>query len=197
VVSEKQYSSLEKPKIKAEDNPWYLLATLYGVPEPGDEERQTKNRLAWNRYFSAHLDDKTRERLIEKRHPAEELTPFSPEGLQEITTAFAERCKASGKNLALPPSGAAINFGDVKFVEKFLSFDGYLFSRDAFFQNATLSGVGGFSGATFSRWATFGDADFYNGAFFDGTAFSGRVSFDGTTFSGSARFRNATFSAEA
>jgi hypothetical protein len=41
------------PKIKAEDNPWYLLATLYGVPERGDQELKDKNRRAWNRYFAA------------------------------------------------------------------------------------------------------------------------------------------------
>jgi hypothetical protein len=46
------------PKIKAEDNPWYLLATLYGVPERGDQELKDKNRRAWNRYFAANLDAK-------------------------------------------------------------------------------------------------------------------------------------------
>lgn len=44
------------PKIKAEDNPWYLLATLYGVPSEGNDELRTKNRVAWNRYFAANLD---------------------------------------------------------------------------------------------------------------------------------------------
>jgi hypothetical protein len=37
------------PKIKAEDNPWYLLATLYGVPKEHDEELKSRNRIAWNR----------------------------------------------------------------------------------------------------------------------------------------------------
>jgi hypothetical protein len=67
------------PEIKAEDNPWYLLATLYGVAE------RDRNRVAWNRYFAANLDEETRTKLIEeKRHPAEELTPFSPEELEEV-----------------------------------------------------------------------------------------------------------------
>jgi hypothetical protein len=43
-------------KIKAEDNPWYLLATLYGVPTAGDDKLKAKNRIAWNRYFAANLD---------------------------------------------------------------------------------------------------------------------------------------------
>jgi hypothetical protein len=37
------------PKIKAEDNPWYLLATLYGVPGKNDRELAVENRRAWNR----------------------------------------------------------------------------------------------------------------------------------------------------
>jgi hypothetical protein len=32
------------PNIKAEDNPWYLLATLYGEPKSDDEKLQVKNR---------------------------------------------------------------------------------------------------------------------------------------------------------
>src|ERR1700741_1829299 len=34
-------------KIKAHDNPWYLLATLYDVPGFLDHELQVKNRAAW------------------------------------------------------------------------------------------------------------------------------------------------------
>jgi hypothetical protein len=43
-------------KIKAEDNPWYLLATLYGAPKGDGDELQAKNRAAWNRYFAAALN---------------------------------------------------------------------------------------------------------------------------------------------
>ncbi|MFZ3326553.1 MAG: hypothetical protein WA231_11935, partial [Methylocella sp.] len=94
--------------IKAEDNPWYLLATLYSVS--GDNKTINKNRVTWNRYFAANLDAETRTKLIEeKRHPAEELTLLSLEELQEVATAFSERRKASGVELALPDSSADIN----------------------------------------------------------------------------------------
>jgi hypothetical protein len=46
------------PKIRAEDNPWYLLATLYGAPEFDNYELQAKNTVAWNRYFAANFDVK-------------------------------------------------------------------------------------------------------------------------------------------
>ena len=84
-------------KIKAEDNPWYLLATLYDVPNVGrdlttpeeDAELTTrisdKNRVAWNRYLAANLDEKTRAKLIQTRRPAlgsvlRLLPPVSPIG---------------------------------------------------------------------------------------------------------------------
>ena len=58
------------PKMmKAEDNPWYLLATLYGVPVNLRDERRDRNRRAWNRYFAANLDEDKRAPLIkEGRH---------------------------------------------------------------------------------------------------------------------------------
>jgi hypothetical protein len=115
------------PKIKAEDNPWYLLATLYGVPRDGDHELQAKNRSAWNRYFAANLDGETRAKLIEeKRHPLEELRPFSPNELREVETAFVERSKAPAKKLALPASNARIDFLNVQF-DRDADFEQYLF----------------------------------------------------------------------
>ena len=112
------------PKMKAEDNPWYLLATLYGVPDIGDQQLRDKNRIAWNRYFAVNLDQETRAKLIdEKRHPMEELTPFSPEDLQEIERAFSARCKASHKTL--PKSTSFVHFENVQFDDP-ITFEGFL-----------------------------------------------------------------------
>jgi hypothetical protein len=191
-------------KIKAEDNPWYLLATLYGVPRRGDDEVQAKNRVAWNRYFAAKLEEETRTKLIEeKRHSAEELTPFSPEQLEDVRRTFAKRCKASGQILALPASDADIDFSYVDF-EQGAVFGGYLV-RNCFFLNATFSGAAVFArttfseaahfdGAAFSSWASFGGAAFSGGASFDGATFSGNASFGGAAFSGGASFDGAAFS---
>ena len=51
------------PKKKAEDNPWYLLATLYGAPERWGDELQVKNLTAWNRYYASSFDEKVRTNL--------------------------------------------------------------------------------------------------------------------------------------
>jgi uncharacterized protein YjbI with pentapeptide repeats len=196
----------EPPKIKAGDNPWYLLATLYGVPTPRDASLvQAKNRVAWNRYFAANLNDETRARLIEeKRYSAEELRTFSSGELQEVATAFAERRKAAMKDFALPASGAEIDFANIRF-EQYAWFKGFLFSKPSSFHSATFSEgasfddanfldgarfVGatfygaGFSGVTFALWAHFEGATFSRGAYFNGTTFSGGADFNGASFSG-------------
>lgn len=193
------------PKIKAEDNPWYLLATLYGVPQRRFDGLRAKNRTAWNRYFAANLYEESRTKLIEeKRHPPEELTPFSPDELREVATAFAERSKASAKELALPASNAEIDFSNVDFErDAVLSrclfssqaiFNGASFSGGAYFGGASFSGQAAFVGATFSGQAVFSGATFSGEAFFDGAAFSGWASFCDATFSSSSFFRSATFS---
>jgi hypothetical protein len=65
---------IDKPKLKPEDNPWYLLATLYGEPEADDGELHAQNRGAWNRYMSRWLKDDIRAKLIEdRRHLADDL----------------------------------------------------------------------------------------------------------------------------
>ncbi|MDQ6868107.1 MAG: pentapeptide repeat-containing protein [Pseudomonadota bacterium] len=180
------------PRIKAEDNPWYLLATLYGVPEPENHELQLKNRLAWSRYFAANLDEETRKDLIKERRLFEiELVPFSPEELQKVATAFAERCKALANKPALPPSDADIDFSNVEF-EYNASFEQYLFGRYSFFRSATFTNEADFAGATFTFLADFDGAVFSREADFSDTTFFSGADFVGVTFSDIANFRGAT-----
>lgn len=211
--NKRTFSDLEKarneagepkpPRTKAEDNPWYLLATLYGVPGFEDRELRTKNRVAWNRYFAGNLDGETRAKLIEeKRHPAEELTPFSAEELQEVADAFAERRKVSAKKLALPARDAYIDFSNVEF-ERDALFQRYLFSKSTSFQGSTFSGGASFIGATFRPYpssasssfeASFERATISVEASFRRATFCGEASFERADFSGDAEFLNASFS---
>jgi Pentapeptide repeats (9 copies) len=148
------------PKIEAEDNPWYLLATLYGVPEFRDEELRKKNRVAWNRYFAGNLDEARRAQLITmKRHSLEELTPFSSETLHEIEEAFAGRCKGLETPLVLPKSDSGIDFSNVQF-DRYVTFERHLFFDKADFENAVFDGQADFAGATFLGMARFEDAAF-------------------------------------
>ncbi len=207
------------PKIKANDNPWYLLATLYGEPadEP-DEDLHTKlkerNRVAWNCYYSAALDQVTRARLIdEKRHPKAELTPFSTEDLDEIAEHFKVRCNSVGVAPVMPEVSATIDFENVEFEQEAL-FRGYLFAQRVFFlnasfsQNATLatatfirdaifadaifSGLADFTNATFAGWAIFNSAKFSRWAVLTSVAVRGTAEFVSAEFSQGASFKSAT-----
>jgi uncharacterized protein YjbI with pentapeptide repeats len=205
------------PKKKAEDNPWYLLATLYGVGE------RDENRRAWNRHFAARLDPITRAKFIEeKRHPEEELKPFSREERLKVERDFEERCNSSGQNVLLPNCDWAIRFDGVQF-DKPVTFEGFLFpdctfehavfspevnarfrnatfSRGISFKKATFYGQANFNGASFTandspaRERDFSGATFHREAFFANVTFSGKVYFEGTTFSDETKFMAASFS---
>jgi len=194
---------LKSSKIKAEDNPWYLLATLYGVPELGDYDLQKKNRVAWNRYFADGLAEETRARLVsEKRHSAGELMPFSPKELHEVEEAFAQRCKRKITALALPPTDSLPDFKRVEF-DQCILFEGYLFQycrfQDAVFRDlvsfnkATFRVSANFLGTTFCDVAGFAGATFDFHAEFARATFSSRANFDSATFFYVSTFENATF----
>jgi uncharacterized protein YjbI with pentapeptide repeats len=184
------------PKIKAEDNPWYLLATLYGVPGKNDRELAVENRRAWNRYFAKRLNDETRTKFIEeKRHKAEELMPYSPHQLEEIAKVFAERGKASTKTLSIPKPSEVIDFSNVQF-DRNVSFNRYLFPPCSF-EGATFSGDASFLGVTFSLQSDFKNATFCGNAIYGRVIFSGYANFEGATFSGIAFFCDAIFDAYA
>ena len=203
------------PKFKAEDNPWYLLATLYGVPGNLQDERWDRNRRAWNQYFAANLDFETRAQLVkEKGYCEAELTPFSEAELRDIKSSFAERSKGSKWHIELP---AIIDFSNVRFDEKtYFShhiftecrFTGADFSDPADFRNSVfLKGVNfdsvnfrdevSFIRATFSSFAEFGDATFSRAATFEQATFRGGALFVPVTFAGPVSFRSAAFFNEA
>ncbi len=183
------------PKIRAEDNPWYLLATLYGVPENMQDERWARNRRNWNRYFAAELDEITKARLIEeKQYSKEELTSFSPEEENEIAKRLAERKGLANTTLDPPPRGTPVDFQRVHF-DRHAFFDGYLFTYCSF-RNARFSNDAdaSFEGATFCRKAHFDGATLLGTARFHRAHFLAMATFDRATFSGLTMFSHATFS---
>src|ERR1700730_10735281 len=71
------YGMAPKAKSSAKHHPWYLLVTLYGVPEAKDETLRAKNRVAWNRYVATKWHDNydLAELADSHRYPAQELIP--------------------------------------------------------------------------------------------------------------------------
>jgi hypothetical protein len=171
-----------KPKITAEDNSWYLLATLYGDPTSDDCELQVRNRRAWNRYMSRALDQRDRDRI--PRHLVDEMVPFSPEELADFGKAFAQRHQEAGSAASpIPPElkpEDQIDFSDIHFNCPLL-FDGFVFPV-----------VSRFTRATFSQPIAF-NAIFLIQVYFEDATFSERAVFEGATLSRGAYFGRDLF----
>lgn len=189
-----------KPKLRpANENPWYLLATIYGEqPENGDRDAElhAKNRIAWNRYMAGLIGKEDRTKLRElkdeagaPRFSSEELEPYSSEEQRRLFFSFKNRGNKR------PPSGV-INFSDTQFARPFAA-NLFIFPHRADFKHATFSGTADFERATFSDRVDFTSATFSGMADFASATFSDWVDFEGATFSGLADFASATFSREA
>jgi hypothetical protein len=199
--------SAGKPKRKAEQCPWYLLATLYGVPESNDDELQMKNRVAWNHLVASLLSDDARAKLPAVMEPQSSFTP--PESMALLEKVFAAR-RGPGSSVTFPQSDKGppqIDFSNVEFGKSFhaqgfvfppnVSFSHATFAGDAWFDSATFSGAARFDSATFlGHVASFARATFSGVAWFTRTTFSGAARFDSATFSRGARFNSATFSGD-
>jgi pentapeptide repeat protein len=220
-------SDAEKPKLRrANDNSWYCLATLYGEQpvkagwRNWDSNLAAKNRMAWNRWMAAVLNDEQRADLVRKGFAKAELVPLTSVEKSTFCSAFALR---TGRENELPPNPAGVvdfthtHFDRVVIFNGFVSagnadFSSATFGQYADFTSATFCGEANFNSATFFHYADFvfamffGTADYRNNnvdfrsATFSSTTdfrwamFSGTTDFRSATFSGSAKFMAATFS---
>ena len=192
----------ETPKKKAEDNPWYLLATLYGVPEPKDLKLFEKNRDIWNRCLATFLDVHERDSLVKNgRYTAAELYPCYPISREaELADAFKRRISNGAQSQVIVDFFPAMKTGklpDIDFsnteFDRDVCFDGYLFTVPVSFNKTRFSEFAGFQNATFFKSVQFIGASF-KAAHFNSAYFCGAF-FQSATFANRAVFRNATFSA--
>jgi pentapeptide repeat protein len=185
-----------KLKIKPEDNPWYLLATLYGEPAADDPDLRARNRMAWNRFMVAELAENDRAQLInERRHPTEELKPLSAQEMDNFRKAYFQRHQqaASTATATIPDlKNEPIDFSNIRFDRPFLVCQ-YCFCKPIDFTDATFSSMVDFEGATFCDRATFANATFSDLANFVNARFSATAAFMGATFLGTVDFPAAYF----
>jgi hypothetical protein len=190
----------------AEQNPWYLLATLYGVPERNDEKRQAENRVAWNRYSASKLHNDERNLLVGRVDPAE-LRPFKKGELEGVRQQFQQR--AGTDQIEMPDSILGYSFRgchfdqDVFFIKYVFfmaaDFGNAVFRYGAHFPDAIFLGPTDFSCAKFSGDAIFVRATFsrYSSPTFANATFSGNANFSSAIFSEHAYFTNSAFSSTA
>jgi hypothetical protein len=183
----------EKPILTpAEQNPWYLLATLYGVPEPNDREVQNRNRTTWNRYYASRLTDDDRRRL-KGRVTTADLEPMDEHELADIQKVFVRR--SGSHSVSIPTPKDPIKFEDTNF-ESDIRFSNYIFS-DVDFSRSVFNGLANFRESHLIGYSEFSRAEFGTRAIFGGATFAGDVNFRNAKFYFDGEFRRTVFSGDA
>ena len=196
----------------ANENPWYVLMTLYGeqTGEEVNEELHEQNREVWNAWASSALSSDEGVQLARAGAALPESGIWKM-GRKTIEAKHrAEMLRRNGKGAAYPGFPAAdtpIDMSGAEFLHKVV-FTRFLFARpadfeftkfcgDAWFDAATFGGETRFVSATFSGKAQFFSATFCADALFSIAKFSGDARFDHATFSGKAQFFSPTFNGDA
>ena len=191
--------------IPCEENPYYRLATVHGVPdekmsEESSEDLSFRNLYTWNRYFAQGLNDLRKAELKKEG--------VSSYGIDDpLTTVEQEAIRKRLNGLEEPDYKEKIDFRKVQFelelgMEYFVFPNGVDFSKSRFemganFNQANFSGNADFEEAKFSDYANFNRAKFSSGSDFIGANFSGNADFKKAKFSGPSCFDGAKFSGEA
>ena len=185
-------SEKDNDKLKpAEENPWYVLATIYG--EESDFLIQSKNLRAWNAWATHELNDEEKQRIILENNFL--MVPFANwDGVKdEVTELFGKRLP----NLELPEPGY-IFFNNIEF-SKEVDLSNYIFTGPVIFDNTVFLSQASFSYSHFKEFISFdctifkqsvefNKATFSSETFFGIQSFQRSVNFTGTVFEGDVNF---------
>ncbi len=181
----------------ANQNPWYVLATLHGEqpadahPHYFDFTLADRNREVWSRWAQDALDDAEKAellRLFRARlgNNSAEL-PDPSEDYDFSYTYFSGFTCFESYNFK-----KAANFCGATFNEC-TDFRYATFFEEPLVEKATFIEVTDFPGTTFTKGAFFNHATFSQSASFHSAIFSEETSFEMATFSGKVAFHEVTF----
>lgn len=168
----------------AAQNPWYVLATVYGEQEGyfSDEKLHAMNRRIWNGWMCGRLPEEERAALAEKAGlEAADLRELNGEEKAALEEAFARRLPG----VELPERG-----GDVALSEMH-------FSNAVVFDKCIFRGIADFQSSHFARAANFGFSHFARFAVFHSSHFTGHADFRSSHFAFFADFRSSHFAGSA
>jgi hypothetical protein len=131
---------IEAKAKRPEDNPWYLLATLYGQPTANDVELQERNSRAWNRYMARWLTAECRSHTGNAMLIRDFVV--SPEDAAALEVAFIERCRQADSTVTTRLDDLQINQIDFSHID----FEDHLFLTSVFFPLMV-----NFTGAIFAK----------------------------------------------
>lgn len=195
-------SDAERALKPANENPWYILMTLYGEQEGdwGDDDLHEQNRDAWNAWACQAMEDAERIELAEDMElDVETLRAWgSREG--EIREKFSQVwLERNGPDIPcpeLPDVADLINMSKITFFN-IVVLKNVIFTNEALFLSTTFADVADFSYAKFTRGAFFSDITFAGDAYFSSATFTRDALFSGTTFKGNVYFFSVAFTRDA
>jgi len=202
----------EIEKKPASENPWYVLATLFGEYVTKDvhhiEVKETSdiNRKYWNAWASQGMTDGAKSAIKDAK--GKSILDDAPEW-DSVRLEVEEKFKARLPKSELPKPSLGVNFYDIIFNND-IYFSDFFFPGDVNFKDTKFSGDAHFSNTKFFKTAEFnnaefsGDAHFFSAEFygdycvvsadFTNAKFSGDAHFSNTKFFKTAEFNNAEFS---
>jgi len=177
-------SETPEEKLKdANENPWYVLATVFGEQTGGeiDYDLARKNRSVWNAWALDGLSDEAKEAFYESL-PAEfdqrviKNVKDMPDWRRHVENAFEERFREYEEIPPIPQPTEPINFSIVMFRNLF-SLSGYIFSGDVFFSSAEVQSRFDGDFCVFRCLCLFTNATFQYSLDLDHSLFEGGSSF--------------------
>jgi hypothetical protein len=193
----------DTPKLTpANENPWYVLMTLYGEQdgEGVDDDLHDQNRAVWNAWSCQQLDDGAAAELAKQAR----VNVAETRGWAQIATEVKRKHRVEMKTRndddftypGFPDFESEIQCSEIQFCN-ILVLERYIFTKTANFSSATFTQNADFFSATFTQGAYFNSATFTQNANFNSATFTQRAHFPSATFTQGADFSYATFTRDA
>jgi uncharacterized protein YjbI with pentapeptide repeats len=182
----------------ANENPWYVLMTLYGEQDGGDGAWQfhVKNRVAWNAWSCQSVAVEQLKEICAEA--ALELTDLQrwPELKQSIMDRHREQMiERNGPDFVypgFPDSQADIDFSYTEFDHQ-LSMVNLVFDRKITFEKSLFQELVNSDQAFFLKLAIFSSVTFNKNAIFSRSTFCFGANFSSAIFEGVSRFKRSRF----
>ena len=186
----------------ANENPWYVLMTLYGeqTEGPGDNDLHEKNRAAWNAWSGQALTNEGQARASEASGVAEAEFSAWPTMKEAVLQRHKdEMLRRNGEGFgyrSVPNPLEGVNLMKTEFSRP-LVFNQMVFFGQTFFDGGTMAEDVSCSQSIFLSGATFTDVTFCKAASFNKARFVADTDFWGASFLGPAWFNRADFTSGA
>ncbi|MBS9718545.1 pentapeptide repeat-containing protein [Pseudohalocynthiibacter aestuariivivens] len=175
----------------ANENPWYILATICGEFERHvpNSELLAQNRRMWNGWACSGMSDEHRKSIANKIGlPIEELAELEIEERMQLEAAFRDRVP-EGIAIPLPKDQVALS---KTLFSNTVIFNKYVFAGSASIADCIFEGGADFSSCYFCEFCNLGGTEFKSNAWFEAATFCGPPSFNSAIFLG-ANFTSAEF----